>query len=196
VAVDPIQARKAAEAVSAPQTRMTFDMAAERFISGLEGGWKNSKHRQQWRNTLSTYASPVVGEKDVAAIGTEDVLTILKPIWLTKRETASRVRGRIENVLDWAEVNHFRSGKNPATWRNHLRYLLPAQKKRRNVRHHPAMPWREVPAFMIELRGNDCISARALEFTILTAVRTSETLNAPGPNSMLRGANGIFRGRA
>jgi integrase len=173
--VNPIEARRAR---NEPPQVVTFSEAAARYIAAHEQSWKNAKHREQWRNTLATYASPVIGKKDVASIGLDDVLKILEPIWTTKNETASRIRGRIEAILDWAAVRGLRTGENPARWRGHLKHLLPARNKRRSVRHHPAMDWRDLPAFMTELRGNNSISARALEFTILTAVRTSETIGA------------------
>ena len=112
------------------------------------------------------------------SIATEDVLRVLEPIWRTKPETAVRVRGRIENVLDWCRARKLRDGANPALWRGHLKHLLPARKKKGTVRHHPAMPWQELPAFMAALRTNSAMSARALEFTILTAARTSEAILA------------------
>jgi integrase len=112
---------------------------------------------------------------DVATIGTEDILQILEPIWHKKPETANRVRGRIENILDWCRVRRYRIEPNPAVWRGHLKHLLPTRKKKGNVRHHPAVAWREMPTFMAEIRANSAISARALEFTILTAARTSES---------------------
>jgi integrase len=177
--IDPIEDRKAKVAASTPAGRtMTFDFATEQFLDDREGGWKNTKHRQQWRNTLKTYASPVIGKKDVADISTADVLQILKPIWQRKAETASRVRGRIENVLEWAKVNNFHSGENPAAWRGHLAHILPARNKKLAVEHHAAMAWSDVPEFMAELRVNSAISSKALQFTILTVVRTSEAIEA------------------
>ena len=184
--MDPIEARKktAAKQNGSPNS-VTFREAAERYITAHEPSWKNPKHRQQWRNTLNSYAIPNIGDMDVAEITTEDVLRVLEPIWQAKPETALRVRGRIENVLDWCRARKLRDGANPALWRGHLKHLLPARKKKGSVRHHPAMPWREVPAFMAMLRANSAISARALEFTILTAARTSETIWPPMPSSIL-----------
>jgi len=177
--MDPIEARKktAAKQNGSPNSA-TFKEAVERYIAAHEPSWKNPKHRQQWRNTLHTYAIPIMGDMDVAEIATEDVLRVLEPIWQSKPETALRVRGRIENILDWCRARKLRDGANPALWRGHLSHLLPARKKKGSVRHHPAMPWREVPAFMALLRASSAISARALEFTILTAARTSETIMA------------------
>lgn len=176
-----------AKPAAAAKHVVTFDEAAERFIASREGGWKNAKHRQQWRNTLVEYASPVMGKMDVAKIATDDVLRILEPIWQGKPETASRLRGRIENVLDWAKVRGLREGENPAAWRGHLAHLLPARNKARTVRHHPAMDWRELPGFMAELRVNTSISATALRFTILTCVRTTEALDAIWPEFDIAG---------
>lgn len=141
-----------------------------------EPSWKNAKHRQQWRNTLTTYASAIWGTP-VDQVSVDDVLTILQPIWFAKPETASRVRGRIESVLDAAKVRGLRSGENPAAWRGNLALLLPDNKKGPK-RHHPAMPFAEVRDFLIKLRALSALSARALELTILTATRTSEVLQA------------------
>ena len=130
---------------------VTFREAADRYIAAHEPSWKNPKHRQQWRNTLHTYAIPIIGDVDVAEIATEDILRVLEPIWQSKPETAVRVRGRIENILDWCRARKLRDGANPALWRGHLKHLLPARKKKGSVRHHPAMPWRDIPAFMAQL---------------------------------------------
>jgi integrase len=175
---DPIEARKAVEAMNKPQRGLTFDEASERYISAHEAAWRNPKHRQQWRNTLANYASPVIGQMDVAAIDTTHVLDILEPIWRDKTETASRLRGRLETVLDWCKVRDYRKGENPARWRGHLAHLLPARSKIVKVEHHPSLPYTDMPAFMATLRRRDALAARALEFCILTATRTSETLEA------------------
>ena len=168
--------RKTAEA--ATKHVVTFQEAVDRYITKHETSWRNPKHRQQWRNTLADYAGPVLGKMSVTEIETDDVLRVLEPLWQAKPETASRVRGRIENVLDWAKVRGLREGANPAAWRGHLAHLLPARNKSRSVKHHPALPWREMPKFMAALRANGSISAKALEFTILTAARTSEVIEA------------------
>lgn len=156
--------------------QLTFGEVATDFIEGHEEGWKNKKHRQQWRNTLATYAKPI-WDKPVADVDVDDVLQILRPIWTPKHETASRLRGRIERVLDVAKARRLRTGENPAAWRGNLSVILP---KRKNgpKRHHPAMPFTEVPAFMQKLSQRSALAARALELTILTASRTSETLGA------------------
>lgn len=179
--LDPIEERKAKEAPPPPPSApkiVTFDDAARQYIAAHEAGWRNAKHRQQWANTLRTYAGPIIGSKDVAGVSQDDVLRILEPIWRTKPETASRVRGRIENVLDWAKARKLRQGENPGMWKGGLKHLLPARKKLETVRHHPALPWREIPEFMTELRANTCLSALALQFIVLTCARTSEAIEA------------------
>jgi integrase len=157
---------------------MTFDAAASAYIEAHSPGWRNPKHRQQWTNTLATYASPIFGSVPVASIDTGLVLRALKPIWTGKAETAGRVRGRIEAVLGWSTTMGYRAGDNPARWNTHLENLLPKKAKVHRVAHHAAMPYAEVPDFMGALRGQDGLAARALELTILTAVRTSDALGA------------------
>lgn len=170
---DPrVQRKVAGEIESVP----TFGEIAIWLIETKEGGWKNAKHRQQWRNTLTTYGAPI-WDKPVDAVVVDDVLNILSPIWQSKHETATKVRGRIESVLDAAKVRGLRSGENPAAWRGNLALVLPPQRKAPE-RHHPAMPYEDVPAFMQELRANNCTSARSLELLIHTACRTSEVLDA------------------
>lgn len=154
----------------------TFGEAAERFLAGMETGWKNEKHRQQWRSTLDTYCT-AMKDKRVSAIGTDDVLAALTPIWREKAETASRLRGRIERVLDFARAKGWRTGENPALWRGHLRHVLPARQKLQRG-HHPAMPYADVPEFVQRLPGAAAMAARALEFLILTAARSGEVLEA------------------
>src|SRR5215213_9281886 len=128
------------------------------------------------RSTLATYVYPTYGDLPVAAIDTGLVLKALEPIWTTKPETAGRVRGRMESVLDWAKARGYRNGENPARWRGHLDKLLPNRRKVRRPKHHPALSYSDLPAFMQHLRARESISARALEFTILTAARTGETI--------------------
>lgn len=161
---------------SKDETVVTFGKVALELIDSRKSGWKNAKHRQQWRNTLETYAAPI-WDQPVNQISVDDVLGILRPIWTTKQETATRVRGRIERVLDAAKVRGFRSGENPAAWRGNLALLLP---KPRNgpKRHQPAMPYEELPSFMVRLRERDGLAARALEILIHTAARTSEVVQA------------------
>jgi integrase len=132
---------------------VTFADAAERFIAAQETGWRNEKHRQQWRSTLRTYAEPVFGKLPVAEVDTDLVLRALEPIWTEKPETASRLRGRIEAVLDWAAARRLREGENPARWKGHLDTLLPARSKVAAVKHHKAVPWREVPDAMARIAG-------------------------------------------
>ncbi len=176
---DPIEVRKAAEDVpaTAPK-RMTFDGCAAAYIKAHRPSWKNEKHADQWTNTLATYASPVFGSMPVDEVDTDAVMAVLKPIWLSKTETATRVRGRIENVLDWATVMKHRSGDNPARWRGHLSQLLPEKNKVAPVVHQPALPYQRIAAFMADLRSRGHVSAEALEFTILTAARASEAVEA------------------
>ena len=178
--LDPIAARQEAqrERRRAKARALLFNDAASRYIAAHEAGWKNAKHAGQWRATLDTYAAPVIGDMDVASIGTEDVMRVLTPIWTVKAETASRLRGRIESVLDWCAVQGHRSGDNPARWKGHLDKLLPARSKVQKVEHHPALPWREIGTFMQALRAMPGTAARAVELIILTACRTSEVLNA------------------
>lgn len=178
--VDPIEARKARRATTrlAEARGTTFRACAEQLIASHEVSWRNPKHRAQWPATLKAYAYPVIGDLPVMAVDTTSVLQVLEPIWATKPETASRVRGRIEAVLDWAKARALREGQNPAQWRGHLDHLLPARSKVRRVRHHPALPYAELPAFVVQLQARDGIAARALEFVILTASRTGEALGA------------------
>jgi integrase len=177
---DPLQlkAAKRAKARLESATAWSFKECAERMISSHESAWKNPKHRAQWRATLATYVYPVFGHLPVAAVDTGLVMKGLDPIWHTKPETAGRVRGRIEAVLDWAKARGYRQGENPARWRGHLDKLLPNRRKVRRVRNHPAMPYVDLPLFVAELRERHSISARALELAILTAARTSEVIGA------------------
>lgn len=159
-------------------TPLTFGVFAETYIASVEGGWRNEIHRQQWRNSLRDHAG-TLKNRLIADIGTEDVLAVLQPIWLNKSETASRVRGRIEKILAAAKARGLRpiDASNPALWKGHLEVLLPKQPKL--VRgHHAALQWREAPTFMTDLRKRPALAARALEFTILTAARSGETLSA------------------
>jgi integrase len=181
--IDPFESRKQARkerlAKRAAEARaMTFEQCARECIESHADGWKNAKHAAQWVSTLKTYAYPILGDLAVDDIATAHVVRVLQPIWKDKPETASRVRGRIEKVLGWATVRGFRSGDNPARWRCHLQELFAAKGKIRPVNHHAALPYTDVPAFMSELRDRNSLSARALEFTVLTAVRTGETIGA------------------
>ncbi len=157
---------------------MTFKQCADAYIKAHQAGWKNKKHIQQWQNTLTQYAYPVFGELDVKAIDTGLITKCLEPIWLTKNETAGRVRGRIESVLDWATARKYREGDNPARWRGHLDKLLAKPSKIQKTEHHKALPYGEINGFINSLRLQDGIAAKCLEFTILTAARTGESIGA------------------
>jgi integrase len=177
---DPIEHRKAqrVQARLDDAKARTFEECARAYIEAHEPSWRNAKHRQQWTNTLKTYVYPALGKLPAASIDTGLVLRVIEPIWNTKPETAGRVRGRIETVLDWAKVRGFRSGENPARWRGHLDHLLPARRKVRAVKHHAALPYTDVAGFMSALAVQEGMAALALRFTILTAARTGEALNA------------------
>jgi hypothetical protein len=177
---DPLTAKREQRALARLQTAkgMAFRSCAERMIASHEAAWKNEKHRAQWRSTLETYVYPIFGELAVAAVDTGLVLKALEPIWAAKPETASRVRGRIESVLDWAKARGYRDGENPARWRGHLDKLLPSRRKVRAVQNLAAMPYTDLPALMRDLRGRNNVSARGLEYAILTAARTGEVLGA------------------
>ena len=157
---------------------MTFDQCAEAYIVAHKAGWKNAKHADQWTNTLNTYASPVFGHLPVAEIDTGLVVKCLSPIWESKTETASRLRGRIESVLGWATTSGYRTGENPARWKGHLDNLLATISKSSRTKHHPSLPWQRIGAFMSALRAREGVSARAVEFAILTACRSGEVRGA------------------
>lgn len=167
--VDPQDQRKAARAAVAGIP--TFSDAAAAYIAEHGKAWSNEKHAAQWANTLATYAAPVIGSKPVDTVTTDDVLAILRPLWATKTETASRVRGRIESILDAAKVQGQRTGENPARWKGHLDKLLAAPGKVRTVKHFDALPYADAPGFMVKVRARPGTDARALEFLILTAAR-------------------------
>ncbi|HEY2132054.1 MAG TPA: integrase arm-type DNA-binding domain-containing protein, partial [Acetobacteraceae bacterium] len=171
--LDPLAERAAGTRAEVAQGT-SFTSAAERYIAAHEAGWRNRKHSQQWRNTLAAYVHPVLGKLPVGAISTDDVMRVLEPLWTRLPATASRVRSRIEAVLDYAKARGWRDGENVARWRGHLALLLPARGKVRAVQHHPALDWRLAPAFMAKLRAEPGIAARALEFLILTAARSGE----------------------
>jgi len=174
---DPIEARKASPTNDAPPVP-TFADATRQFIEAKRAGWKNEKHVTQWTNTLRDYAEPVMGGLPINEVTTEHVLAVLTPIWVEKPETAGRVRGRIEAVLDYGKTRGWRTGENPARWKGHLALTLPAKGKVHRVQGHMALPYREMPAFWTRLQGVNGMAARALEFTILTAARTGETVGA------------------
>jgi integrase len=181
--IDPLEereqqkAQKLADEQSAQVAGITFRSVAGSYIGANEGGWRNAKHRQQWKNTLATYAYPFIGDLPVADVSTAHVLQIIEPIWKEKPETANRVRGRIETVLDAAKARGYRDGENPARWRGHIAQILPAR-PRLTRGHHKALPYSDLPAFVAELRKREAVAALALEFTILTAARTGESIGA------------------
>ncbi|MFO1344598.1 MAG: integrase arm-type DNA-binding domain-containing protein [Burkholderiales bacterium] len=177
--VDPINEKRTnrAAALLSRAKLMTFGECADAYIAAHAAGWRSPKHRQQWTNTLTTHAA-MLRPLPVSEITTDLVLRCLEPIWRTRTETASRVRQRIEAVLDWATVRKFRSGDNPARWRGHLDALLPAPGKVAKAEHHAALAWADLPAFAADLRARSSLSARALEFTILTACRAGEVAAA------------------
>lgn len=176
---DPIQdKRDAIAALRIAEARtLTFAEATEQFLRAHGDGWKNPKHYAQWRSTLTTYAFPVFGDLPVGAIDVALVVKALSPIWQTTNETAHRTRQRIKRVLDFAAAQGLRTGPNPAEWDGNLEHLL-AKRSKAEQQHHDALPYVDLPDFMADLRGNESLSARALEFTILTAARTSETILA------------------
>jgi integrase len=171
---DPIAIKDAQRAALAPA--MTFQRAAAEFIAAHRSGWRSAAHAVQWEVTLATFAEPLIGALPVQAINTDHVTAVLLPIWQDKPETASRLRGRVESILDWATARKFRSGDNPARWKGHLEYLLPARV--RKVEHHAALAYAKLPEFMIGLRAQQGVAAQALELTILTAARSGEILGA------------------
>ena len=171
--VDPLDAKE--ERKPRPTT---FEQVAEQCIASQKAGWSNAKSESQWRSSLKAYAYPLLGKMDVAAITSSEVFDVLEPIWSEKPETAKRVRERMEKVLDFAAALKLRTGENPARWRGGLESLFPKRVKVRKVRHHPALPYVEMPDFMAALRKKDGIAPRALEFAILTAARTNEVLGA------------------
>ena len=181
--IDPLEERQreAAQALATAQAAqvagITFKAVAQAYIGANEGSWRNDKHRQQWKNTLATYVYPVIGELPVAKVATSHVLQILEPIWKAKAETASRVRGRMETILDAAKARGYREGENPARWRGHIAQILPVR-SRLTRGHHKALPYDAIPAFVGALHKREAVAALALEFTILTAARTGEVIGA------------------
>jgi len=178
--VDPVEESRAKRSAlaAAVASAITFKEAAVKFIAAHESGWKSAKHAAQWSATLETYAYPSLGNLQVTHIETAHVISVLEPIWTTKTETASRLRGRIESVLDWATARGYRKGENPARWRGHLDMLLPSRAKVQKVVHHAALDYREIGCFMPALAKVQGMGARALEFAILTAARSGEVRGA------------------
>jgi integrase len=178
--IDPIEARRAdrtRQRLDAAKA-ITFKQCAEGYVASNRAGWRNEKHRYQWDQTLKQFVYPEIGSIPVQAVNTALVLKVLEPIWTEKPETASRVRQRIENILDSAKARGYRDGENPARWRGHLDKILPARSRVRDVEHLAAMPYTELPVFLTSLRTREAIAARALEFLILTAARTGEVISA------------------
>jgi integrase len=178
--VDPIAQRRERRAAARAERAktMSFKQCAERYITAHQIGWRNAKPVKQWPATLGAYAYPIFGDLPVQAVDVALVMKAIEPIWTTKPETASRVRGRIESVLDWATARGYRTGENPARWRGHLENLLPRRSRVQRVEHLAALPYSELAGLMTQLRSQDGVAARALEFLILTAARTGEVLGA------------------
>lgn len=178
--IDPVAEKMAARSAlaAAVASSLSFKQAAEKYIEANESAWKNAKHAAQWASTLETYAYPIIGNLHVAHIDTAHLVHVLEPIWNTKTETASRLRGRIESVMDWAKVRGYRTGENPARWKGHLDHILPARNKVQKTKHHAALDYRNTSAFMTELRHVDGMGARALAFAILCASRSGEVRGA------------------
>lgn len=178
--INPLAARKQQKTATALASArmMTFDQCAEAYILAHKASWKNAKHADQWANTLKTYASPVFGHLPVADIDTSLIVKCLSPIWELKTETATRLRGRIEAVLGWAATSGYRTGENPARWKDHLSNLLAKINKASRTKHHPSLPWQLIDKFMSALKLREGISARAVEFAILTACRSGEVRGA------------------
>jgi integrase len=178
--IDPIHHRdtKRTEAKLAAAKAIKFDECTERYIEAHKAEWKNKKHRDQWTSTLKTYASPVIGSLPVQSIDVTLVMSVVRPLWNTKVETASRLRGRIEKILDWATAQDLRTGENPARWKGRLSILLPKPAKVHKVEHHPALPYIEIATFLSDLRKMAGISPKALELLIFTALRSGEVRGA------------------
>jgi integrase len=177
---DPIATRQAEKAKRKANDKSvkTFRQCAEAYIDAHRDSWKNPKHQTQWPNTLEAYVYPIFGDSPVSEVTIGQVMEVLEPIWKTKTETASRVRGRIEAVMDWAIVREYRHGNNPARWKGRLDKLLPRRSKVATVKHHPALDYGDLAEFMTQLRRHEAIAARGLEFLILTCTRTNETMGA------------------
>lgn len=176
--INPIDQRRSLRNQAKTEAGLTFAQVADLYIGAHERSWRNAKHRQQWRNTLDAYAAPILAKLPVTQVDVGHVMRVIEPLWRDKTETASRLRGRIEAVLDYATARGWRTGENPARWRGHLDNLLPARSKVAKVEHHSALPWREIGEFMASLAEEQGVSALALRFAILTAARTGEVIGA------------------
>jgi integrase len=192
--IDPIADRKAREAArlaaedAAEKASKTFRQCAEGYIAAQRAGWRNPKHAAQWASTLETYAYPVLGDMPMASIDPSHIKKVLAPIWETKTETASRLRGRIEAIFDSAKAETIVTGDNPAAWQGNVKHFFPAKGKVKKVEHHAALPYADLPAFWPKLQGQDGMGARALELAILTATRSGEVLGARWEEIDLDGA--------
>ncbi|MBT4890192.1 MAG: tyrosine-type recombinase/integrase [Rhodospirillales bacterium] len=178
--IDPIDLRsqERSKSLVSSASIITFQECAEKYIDAHISSWKNAKHGSQWRNTLTTYAFPILGNIPIQDVSTGMVLEVLEPIWTTKTETASRVRGRMESILGWAKSREYRKGENPARWKDHLGNILPQKTKVSHVKHHAALPYEQIGRFMEELRSKKSNSSQGLELLILTATRTGEVIHA------------------
>jgi integrase len=178
--VDPITHKRARiAALRAEDARaITFKECAEGFFVDHADTWRSAKHRGEWQSSLSRYAYPVIGSLPVGAIDTPLVLKVLRPIWNTIPESASRIRQRIESVLNWATAHHYRTGDNPARWDGRLEHALPSRRKVAKIEHHAALPYDEIASFVAKVRADTSVAARCLEFLTLTAVRMGEALSA------------------
>ncbi|MBN3726090.1 tyrosine-type recombinase/integrase [Burkholderia sp. Ac-20379] len=174
--IDPIENRRRVqtERIAADAPGVTFKQAAQVYIADREPTWRNAKHAKQWTAILETYVYPIIGHLDVRDVNTELVVRVLQPIWMKKAETARRVRGRIKAILDAEAVLGHRTGDNPARYSDHLDRVLPRTKRRNTIKHHPALPWEEMPAFFAALRKRPKRTAQALRLLVLTATRTNE----------------------
>jgi integrase len=173
---NPLAERRTAKQALPEEPKVTFAEFATTYIESQRPSWRNAKHAGQWVNTIDTFANPTIGNKQLLDISLEDIMKILTPIWQTKTETATRLRGRLEKILSAATVKGLRHGANPAVWRGQLEFLLPKPERIKRVVHHPAMPYKDVQSFIKELQGRNCVAALALEFCILTAARTGEVI--------------------
>jgi integrase len=178
--IDPVAKRRDERQQSRVDSvkAITFKECADAYIKAHEATWRNAIHRQQWRNTLDTYVHPIIGALPVHTVDTALAMRVLEPIWQRVPESASRIRGRCECIIDWAKARGYRDGENPFRWRGHLNKLFPSKAKIRKVQHHAALPYGDLPAFMVALRERNAVAARALEFLILVAGRTGEVLGA------------------
>ena len=173
-----LKQQEIAAAKLANAKKLSFDQCAESYIEAHRASWRNAKHASQWTSTIKTYASPFIGLLPVADVDTDAIVRCLTPIWETKNETASRLRGRIESILSWATTSGLRTGENPARWKGHLKNLLATIKKKADGKHHPSLPWPQLPGFYKSLQQCEGIAARALEFAILTACRSGDVRGA------------------